>query len=71
MGLDLLELHFMPKMYIRMYVRNIRMYVHPQDPTVIYVLDPVLEISRYPPAPTPYPLGLVPTHKHINNFCID
>ena len=48
------------------------MYTPQTLQTVIYVLDPVLEISRYcPPAPTPYPLGLVPTHKHINNFCID
>ena len=67
MGLDLLELHFMPKTYVRTYVRT---PPHPLQ-TAICVLDSVLDIFRYPPSPYPYPLGLAPTHEHINNFCID
>ena len=59
MGLDLLELHFMPKTYVHMYVCNIRMYVHPPDPT-----DSDLCVGPsfgnfqvpppQPPAPTPW-----------------
>ena len=54
MGLDLLELHFMPKTYVRM-------YVHPPDPTDSHLcVGPSFGNFQVPPSPHPLPPGSGP-----------